>query len=99
MLTILVLLSVWLLLNVLFVLIVVPPRKSRSHLDTPGTALAPAPIDNHQDQFDHGELFPVRHTRLSLALRAIFVLVVPLIALRDAIVRLWRRRRGPGPLR
>jgi hypothetical protein len=48
--TVLAIVSIWLLLNVLFVLIVVPPRGSRSRLNRSGTILAPAPIEKHQDQ-------------------------------------------------
>jgi hypothetical protein len=94
MLKILMILSVWLLLNVLFVLIVVPARKSRSRLDASGKTLAPVPIDKHQDRFDHDEPSSLRHAFVSLAMGTFFVFASPLIALRDAIVRLWKRARG-----
>lgn len=44
--TVLAILSIWLLLNVLFVLIVVPSRGSRSRLNRSGTILVPVPIEN-----------------------------------------------------
>jgi hypothetical protein len=93
MLKIVIILSVWLLLNVLFVLIVVPAR-SRSRFDATGKTLAPAPIDKHQDRFNHDEPSSLRRAFVSLAMGALFVLASPLIALRDAIVRLWKRARG-----
>jgi hypothetical protein len=86
--------SIWLLLNVLFVLIVVPPRGSRSRLNRSGTILAPAPIEKHQDQLDHNEQFSVRHALGSLATGVFFVLMPRLIVLRKAIVRLWNKSRG-----
>jgi hypothetical protein len=91
MLKILIILSVWLLLNVLFVLIVVPARKSRSRPDASGTTLAPVPIDKHQDRFDHDEPLSLRHPFVSIAMRVFFAFAAPL---RDAIVRLWKRARG-----
>lgn len=92
--TVLAILSIWLLLNVLFVLIVVPPRGSRSRLNGSGTILAPVPIEKHQDQPDHSEQFSLRHALASFALGAFFVLVPRLISLREAIVGLWNRTRG-----
>ncbi len=88
MLTVLVVLSIWVLLNVLFVLVVVPPRKRRSQLSTPGTTLSPVPIDKKQAEQD--EPFSLRHVMMSVAMGAFFVLVPPLMALRDAIVRFFR---------
>ncbi|WP_084801434.1 hypothetical protein [Bradyrhizobium sp. Ec3.3] len=99
MLTILVILSIWLLLNVLFVLIVVPPRKSSSRPDAPGTSFAPAPIDKHQGQLDDGEPVSLRHAFISRALGTIFILASPLIAVRVAIVRLWKSMQDPGQRR
>ena len=92
--TILGILSIWLLLNVLFVLIVVPPRKSSSRPS--GTTFAPAPIDNHQDRLDHGEPVSLRHVFVSRALGTFFILSSPLIAVRDAIVRLWKSMQNRG---
>jgi hypothetical protein len=91
--TVLAILSIWLLLNVLFVLIVVPSRGSRSRLNRSGTILAPVSIEKHQDQFDHNEQFSLRHALGSLATGVFFVLMPRLIAIREAIVRLWNRTR------
>lgn len=91
MLTALVLLSMWLLINVLFVLIVVPPRKPRPPA---GTALLPAQIDKGGSQLDQDEPFSVRHAVISVAMGAFFMLVPPLIALRNEAMRILGRWRG-----
>ena len=93
MLTALVILSVWLLINVLFVLIVVPPRKQRP---PSGTTLLPAPIDKRTGQLDQDEPFSLRHVVISVAMGAFFILVPPLLALRSEIVRIFGRWRGGG---
>lgn len=93
MLTALVILSVWLLINVLFVLIVVPPRKRRP---PSGTTLLPAPIDKRAGQLDQDEPFSLRHVVISVAMGAFFILVPPLLALRNEIVRIFGRWRGGG---
>lgn len=90
--TVLAILSIWLLLNVLFVLIVVPSR-ARSRLNRSGTILVPVPIEKHQDQLDHNEQFSLCHALGSLATGVFFVLMARLVAIREAIVRLWNRTR------
>jgi len=91
MLTALVLLSMWLLINILFVLIMVPPRK----LGPPsGTALLPAQIEKSTAQLDHDEPLSRRHVVISIAMGAFFMLVPPLIALRNELVRVFGRWRG-----
>ena len=91
--TVLAILSIWLLLNVLFVLIVVPPSGSRTRHNRSGTILATVPIEKHQGQPDHKEQFSLRHALGSFAMGAFFVLVPRLIAIREVIVRLWNRTR------
>ncbi|WP_439401346.1 hypothetical protein ACNJYA_32300 [Bradyrhizobium sp. DASA03068] len=86
MLIVLTILTIWVLLNILFVLIVVPPRKT---LRQPmATTLSPAPIDPSRRQIEQDEPFSIRHVIVSVAMGAFFVLVPPLLALRDAIMRL-----------
>lgn len=97
MLTLLAALSIWVLLNVLFVVIVVPPRKPRSRLSSAGTTLSPVPIEQRRDEGAPDEPFSLRHVVMSVAMGAFFVLVPPLMALRDAIARLWNRAAGNGP--
>lgn len=91
MVVLLVVLSIWVLLNILFVVIVVPPRKPRQKTASPSSALSAAPIDPGPAQFEHERPFSLRHAVASIAMGAFFVLVPPLLALRDAIVRLFRK--------
>lgn len=93
MLTALVLLSMWLLINVLFVLIVVPPRKRRP---PSGTTLLPAQMDKSTTQLDQDEPLSLRHVVISMAMGAFFMLVPPLIALRNEVMRIFGRWRGGG---
>ncbi|MCK1368251.1 hypothetical protein [Bradyrhizobium sp. 62] len=90
MLVVLIVLSVWVLLNILFVLIVVPPRKPRRQSSPVATTLSPAPIDRTGGQFEQDEVFSLRQLMASVAMGAFFVLVPPLLALRDALVRFFR---------
>ncbi|MHB0770184.1 hypothetical protein [Bradyrhizobium sp. 5.13L] len=86
MLIVLTILTIWVLLNILFVLIVVPPRKP---LRRPvATTLSPAPIEPNRREIEQDEPVSIRHIIVSVAMGAFFVLVPPLLALRDAIMRL-----------
>jgi len=91
MLIVLTVLSIWVLLNILFVLIVVPPRKPRPQQRPLATTLSPAPIDPSQRELEQDEPFSLRHVVASVAMGAFFVLVPPLLALRDALMRLFRK--------
>lgn len=91
MVVILVVLSVWVLINILFVLIVVPPRKPRRHPGPLATTLSPAPIDRTRGHLEQDEPLSLRHVVASVAMGAFFVLVPPLLALRAAIVRFFRK--------
>jgi hypothetical protein len=93
MLTAIVLLSIWLLINILFVLIVVPPRKRRP---PSGTAFLPAQIDKSAGQPDQDEPPSLRHVVISVAMGAFFMIVPALIALRNDLVRIFGRWRGGG---
>lgn len=91
----LIVLSIWVLLNILFVLIVVPPRKPRQPRPL-ATTLSPAPLDPNRRELEQDEPFSLRHVVASVAMGAFFVLVPPLLALRDAVVRLFRNTPGNG---
>lgn len=91
MLIILTILSIWVLLNILFVVIVVPPRKPVRQPRPIATTLAPAPIEPSGQELEHDEPFSLRHVVISLAMGAFFILAPPLLALRDAIKRLVSR--------
>ena len=94
MLIVLTILTIWVLLNILFVLIVVPPRKVRRQ--PMATTLSPAPIDPSRRDIEQDESFSIRHVIVSVAMGAFFVLVPPLLALRDAIMRLFGRSSRDG---
>ncbi|SFQ32176.1 hypothetical protein SAMN05216330_12621 [Bradyrhizobium sp. Ghvi] len=91
MLIVLTILSIWVLLNILFVLIVVPPRKPRPQSRPVASTLSPAPIDPSRRDLEQDEPFSLRHVVASVAMGAFFVLVPPLLALRDALMRLFRK--------
>lgn len=93
MLIVLTVLSIWVLLNILFVLIVVPARRPRRQPRPLATGLSPAPIDPSQRKLEQDESFSLRHAVASVAMGAFFVLVPPLLALRDAIMRLFGKSR------
>ncbi|MDE5447254.1 hypothetical protein GWG65_39310 [Bradyrhizobium sp. CSA207] len=92
----LIVLSIWVLLNVLFVLIVVPPRKARREARPLATTLAPAPLASNRRELEHDEPFSLRHVVTSVAMGAFFVLVPPLLALRDALLRLLKKTPRNG---
>lgn len=96
MLIVLTVLSIWVLLNILFVLIVVPPRKPRRQTGPLAPTFSPAPIDPSQRELEQDEPFSLRHVVASVAMGAFFVLVPPLLALRDAIMRLLGKSRQGG---
>jgi hypothetical protein len=88
---ILVLLGVWVLTNVLFVLIMIPPRRPRKQPDLSNTALSPVPFEKGADRLDHDEPSSLRHVVVSVAMGAFFMFVPPLIAALRALERLARR--------
>jgi hypothetical protein len=90
----LIVLSIWVLLNILFVVIVVPPRKPRR--EPRPLATSPAPLDPSRRELEPDEPFSLRHVVASVAMGAFFVLVPPLLALRDAVVGLFRKTPRNG---
>lgn len=92
---VLICLVIWVLINVLFVLIMVPPRKPRKQLDLARTALSPVPLDSQNPgPVDHDEPLSLRHVIMAIAMGAFFVLTPPLIAALHAIERLVKRTLG-----
>ena len=91
--TILIVLGIWLLINVLFVVIMLPPRKPRKP-DQHGTGtLAPVRIDQNGYPFEEQEKFLLRHVVISIAMGAFFSLAPPLMEAIDSIKRAIRKRR------
>lgn len=94
--TLLVILGIWLLINVLFVVIMMPPRKPRKS-DQPrsSSGLAPVPIGQNAYAFDEDEKVSLRHTIIAIAMGALFSLTPPLLQAVDDIKRLIGKYRRP----
>jgi hypothetical protein len=87
---ILVVLGIWVLLNALFVVVMVPPRKPKGHT-TPGSSLAPATIDKRAYAPDPEEKASIGLIIVSVAMGAFLVLSHPIIEAVDGIRRLFRK--------
>jgi hypothetical protein len=91
--TILILLGIWILINVLFVVIMIPARKPRRPDPRHTGALASVPIHQNGYPFEEQEKLLLRHVILSIAMGAFFSLTPPLIEAMESIKRLIRKRR------
>ena len=92
--TILIVLGIWLLINVLFVVIMLPPRKPRKPDPQEAGTLAPARIDQKGYPFEEQEKVLLRHVVISIAMGTFFSLAPPLMEAIDAIKRYIGKRRG-----
>jgi hypothetical protein len=92
--TILIVLGIWLLINVLFVVIMLPPRKPRKPDPQDAGTLAPARIDQNGYPFEEQEKVLLRHVVISIAMGTFFSLAPPLMEAIDAIKRYIGKRRG-----
>ncbi|WFU21640.1 phosphonate metabolism protein PhnM [Bradyrhizobium sp. CB1717] len=92
--TFLIIFGIWLLINVLFVVIMMPPRKPRKP-DHPRSSagLAPAAIEPNAYPFDEDEKVSLRHTIIAIAMGALFSLTPPLLQAVDDIKRLVNKYR------
>ncbi|HEX9214295.1 MAG TPA: phosphonate metabolism protein PhnM [Bradyrhizobium sp.] len=91
--TFLVILGIWLLINVLFVVIMIPPRKP-DHVSS-SIGLAPARIEPNAYAFDDDEKVSMRHMIIAIALGTLFSLTPPLLEAVDDIKRLIGKYRKP----
>ncbi|MHC2619574.1 hypothetical protein ACVIW2_001606 [Bradyrhizobium huanghuaihaiense] len=91
--TILILLGVWILINVLFVVIMIPPRKPRTPDPGPTGTLATVPINQNGYPFEEPEKLLLRHVVISIAMGAFFSLTPPLMEAIESIKRFLRKRR------
>ena len=90
--TFLVIIGIWLLINVLFVVIMMPPRKPRKpDRSRSSLGLAPAAIERNTYPFDEDDKFSLRHTIIAIAMGALFSLTPPLLQAADDIKRLLRK--------
>ena len=93
--TILILLAIWLLLNVLFVVLVMPPRRPRKSGGSPSDGkLAPMPIEKGGYAYEAEEQPSLRHIIISVAMGAFFVLVPPLLEAASALKRFFSKDAG-----
>ena len=92
--TILIVLGVWILINVLFVVIMIPPRKPRKSDPRRAGTLAPVHIEQNGYPFEEQEKLLLRHVIISIAMGAFFSLAPPLMEAIDSIKRFVRKRRG-----
>ena len=92
--TILIVLGIWLLINVLFVVIMLPPRKPRKPDPQEAGTLAPARIDQNGYPFEEQEKVLLRHMVISIAMGKFFSLAPPLMEAIDSIKRYIGKRRG-----
>ncbi|TYL96078.1 phosphonate metabolism protein PhnM [Bradyrhizobium rifense] len=92
--TLLVILAIWLLINVLFVVIMIPPRKPRkSGQPRSSSGLAPVPIGQNAYAYDEDEKVSLRHTIIAIAMGALFSLTPPLLEAVDDIKRMIGKYR------
>ncbi|MGY8631690.1 hypothetical protein RAD15_04210 [Bradyrhizobium sp. 14AA] len=92
--TILILLGIWILINVLFVVIMIPPRKPRKSNPQGAGALAPVRIDQNSYPFEEQEeKLLLRHVIISIAMGAFFSLAPPLIEAVESIKHFFRKPR------
>lgn len=94
--TVLVILGIWLLINVLFVVIMIPPRKPGKPDQTrSSSALAPVPIGRNADAFDEDEKISLRHTIIAIAMATLFSPTPLLLEALDDIKRMIGKYRKP----
>ena len=93
--TLLILLGIWLLLNILFVVVMAPPRKPRRSgpMDPSGTNLARAPIDKNTYPLEDEEKLSLRHVIISVGMGAFFMLSPVLLEAIEATKRFFKRGR------
>jgi hypothetical protein len=96
--TFFIILGIWLLINVLFVVVMMPPRKPRKP-DHPRSSagLAPAAIEPGAYRPVEDEHISFRHAIIALAMGALLSLTPPLLEAIDDVKRLIGKYRRSGP--
>ncbi|MEK9280287.1 MULTISPECIES: hypothetical protein [unclassified Bradyrhizobium] len=89
--TVLTLVGIWILINVLFVVIMIPSRKLQK--PGPGGTLAPVRIDQNGHPVEEQDKVLLRHVIISIALGAFFSLAPPLAEAVDSIKRFFGKHR------
>ena len=92
--TVLLILGIWLLSNVLFVVLMAPPRKPRNYDPAPssGTSLAPAKINKQAYPFHEEEEISIRQIIIAVGMGAFFALSPPIAGTIDAIKRAFEMK-------
>jgi hypothetical protein len=91
--TILILLGVWILINVLFVVIMIPPRKPRKPDPGQTGTLAPVPVNRNGYPYEEQEKLLLRHVIVAIAMGAFLSLTPPLIDAVESVKRFFGKRR------
>lgn len=90
--------GVWFLINVLFVVLMMPPIRPRKELGlsrfSPDLTRAPAEQSHHH--VDEEE-FSLRHTIIAVAMGVFFSLTPPLVEALDDIKRMIKKHRKSDP--
>ncbi|WP_234680667.1 hypothetical protein [Bradyrhizobium monzae] len=90
--TLFIVLGIWLLINVLFVVIMIPPRRSRrANGQGRHSGLSPASIHPNSQLAEADEGFSLRHAIIAIALGSFFSLSPPLLQAYDAIAAFIRK--------
>ncbi|UVO38268.1 hypothetical protein KUL72_07855 [Bradyrhizobium arachidis] len=94
--TILIILGIWLLINVLFVLVMIPPLRPRKSSRQNGSAgmLSPALVKGNAGPSSEDDRFSLRHVIIALGMGVFFSLTPPLLDAYDAISKFVKRRRS-----
>lgn len=91
--TLLIILGIWILINILFVVVMIPPRKART---SESGGLSPVPVRNDAAAPDEDPPVSLRHVIIAIALGAFFSLTPPLLEAYDMLSsklrRLWREK-------
>jgi hypothetical protein len=92
--TVLIIFGIWLLLNVLFVVLMEPPRKPRKQNVARSLDAGYAPVTIHKEAypFNEEEKTSLSFIIVSFAMGAFFVLALPIAKAADAIGRAFRTR-------
>lgn len=95
--TFFIILGIWLLINVLFVVVMMPPRKPRKP-DHPHSSagLAPAAIEPGAYRPVEDENISFRHAIIAIAVGALLSLTPPLLEAIDDVKRLIGKNRKSG---
>lgn len=90
----LIILGIWLLINVLFVVLMSPPRRPRKQHNQRPTDSGPAPvlISKEAYPFDAEEKTSLQFTIISVAMVVLFSLSPLIVEAVDSIKRIFRKR-------